>query len=349
MKKISGLFFLLLFVSVLPAAERAQWEPLPLAVSGNAAAAQKVGKTLFLFSFMGIGENKTWNSVTNRVFALDTESGKWNEQRPVPGPAGRLDASAVAAHNVVYLLGGYTLDAKGDETSVRSVEMLLPSRGIWYRGEDMPIPLDNTVAGEYRGRYIYTIAGRSHGTPVRNVQLYDLQKNVWMQATPLAGSPVFGHAGAIVDDAIIYIDGAQLNPAGSKPRYVPSDECWIGKIDHKDPAKIQWSKLPSHPGSAHYQIASTPTDHDRRIYFSGGSELPYNYAGVTYTGTPAEPSPVTFAFNLKTMKWEVITDKTPDPTLGTRTLLATSHGLVRMGGMEAGQKVTSNVTVIPRK
>lgn len=348
MNKIIGPFCLLLLASALPAAERT-WEPLPIAVSGNSVAAQKVGKALYLFSFMGIGEKKTWNSVTNRVFALDVETGKWEEQRPVPGPAGRLDASAIATHGVIYLLGGYTLDARGDETSVRSLEMLLPSRGVWYRGADMPIALDNTVVGDYRDRFIYTLGGRSRGTPVQKVQVYDSQKDSWAEATPLPGPAVFGHAGAIVDDTIIYLDGAQLNSASDKPRYVPANDCWMGKIDHKDPAKIQWSKLPNHPGSARYQIAASSSERDHRIYFSGGSDLPYNYAGTTYTGTPAEPSSLTFAWNLKTSKWETIDEKTPSPTLGTRTLLLLSHELLHIGGMEAGQKVTSNVTAIPRK
>jgi hypothetical protein len=77
--------------------------------------------------------------------------------------------------------------------------------------------------------------------------------------------------------------------------------------------------------------------------------VPYNYAGITYTGTPAEPSPVTFAWDLKTGKWEVINEKTPSPTLGTRTLLLLPHEILHIGGMETGNKVTPNVTVVPRK
>jgi N-acetylneuraminic acid mutarotase len=123
----------------------------------------------------------------------------------------------------------------------------------------------------------------------------------------------------------------------------------MGKIDHKNPAKIAWTKLPPHPGSAHYQIAAAASEHDHKIYFSGGSEQLYGFTGKTYGGTQAEASPVTFAFDAKSGKWEVITDKTPNPTLGNRTLLVTSKGLVRIGGMEADGKVTSNVTTIPRK
>ena len=73
----------------------------------------------------------------------------------------------------------------------------------------------------------------------------------------------------------------------------------MGKIDHHDLTKIQWSKLPSHPGSARYRIAAGGSEKDQRIYFSGGSDNPYDYNGLGYNGQPAEPSPVTFAFNVR--------------------------------------------------
>lgn len=347
-KRVIAIFCLIFFGSVSPAAER-KLEPLPVAVSWNAVSAQKVEKRLYLFSFMGIGEKKTWNAVTNRAFALDTENGKWNEYRPVPGPAGRLAASAIAMREVVYLLGGYTLDAIGDETSVRSMEVLLPSRGIWYRGEEMPIPLDSTVIGVYRDRFLYTVAGRSQGNPVSTVQVYDAEKNTWRQATTIPGTPVFGHAGAMMDDTIVYVDGARLNPAGDKPRYIPSDECWMGKIDHHDVSKIQWSKIPTHPGSARFQIAATGSEKDHKIYFAGGASKPFNHSGIAYEGGPVEPSAMLFAWNLKMGKWEIIMENTADPVMANGGLLITREGFVRIGGMEAGQRVTSKVTVIPRK
>jgi N-acetylneuraminic acid mutarotase len=347
MKKITCILCLLLLVRAF-AAER-KLDPLPIAVSGNAVAGGKTEKTTYLYSFMGIGQKGTWDAVTNQAFSLNTDTGKWTELKPVPGPAGRVDAAAIAARGAVYLLGGFTVAGQGEQTSVPSMEMFLPGRGIWYRALDMPVAMDNTVIGVYRDRYIYTIGGRSQGNPVPTVQVYDAENDKWSEGTPLAGTAVFGHGGAILDDTIVYVDGAQLNAAGNRPRYAVATDAWMGKIDHKNPAKIAWTKLPPHPGAAHYQIAAAASEHDHKIYFSGGSEQLYGYTGKTYAGTPAEGSPLTFAFDVKTGKWEVITDKTPNPTVGNRALLATPKGLVRVGGMEAGGKVTANVTTIPRK
>ena len=166
----------------------------------------------------------------------------------------------------------------------------------------------------------------------------------------MPGTPVFGHAGAILGDTIIYVDGAYKNPFGN-PKYLPSRECWMGKIPRKgDFTKIQWTNLPVHPGSARYRIAAGagPIERrDSRIYFSGGTDTPYNYNGIGYNGHPAEPSPLTFAFNLYTEGWESFDEEAPEATMDHRGLLVTRRGLVIVGGMEKGQQVTAKVVVKP--
>ena len=341
-------FYVFLLASILHAAEP-KLQPLPAPVSNNAVASVKIHKRLFLFSFMGIGPKKTWDSITNAAYELDLSIGKWSELRPVPGPAGRLAASAVGVREQVFLFGGYVVDGQGGETTVSDVAVYEPIDHRWYRGADIPVPVDDSVIGVYRDRYVYLISGWSKNDAVRNVQVYDAEKNTWRQATPIPGTPVFGHAGALLDDSIVYVDGAYKNSAANSPRYIASNECWIGKIDHRDLSKIQWTKLPNHPGNARYRIAAGPSQKDQKIYFSGGTDNPYNYDGIGYDGRPSEPSPVTFAWNLRTSKWEVITENTPDPTMDHRGLLVTPAGLVIIGGMEKGQQVTSRVTVIPKE
>jgi N-acetylneuraminic acid mutarotase len=158
-----------------------------------------------------------------------------------------------------------------------------------------------------------------------------------------------GYAGAVVDGTIIYVDGARKNPSGNDPRYVASDECWMGKIDHHDPSKIQWTKLPNHPGAARYRIAGGGSDKDQKVYFAGGTDNPYSYNGIGYDGKPSEPSAVSFDFNLRTGKWETLNENTPDPTMDHRGLLVTHEGLVLIGGMEKGQKVTAQVVLLSKE
>jgi N-acetylneuraminic acid mutarotase len=325
-----------------------QLPPLPVPVSNNAVAIVKSGKRDGWYSFMGIGAKKTWDSITTAAYVLEAGSQKWSELRPVPGPAGRLGASAIVARGQILLLGGYTVDGQGGEITVSDVSVYEPSGRKWYRGTDLPVAVHDAVLGVYRDRYVYVIGGASKKDPVTSVQVYDIEKNKWQQATAMPGAAVFGHAGGLVDDTIIYVDGAQKNSTGA-PAYVASDECWLGKIDRKDVTKIQWTKLPEHPGSAHFRIAAGPSEKEHKVYFAGGSETPYDFSGIGYDGHPAEPSPVAFAYDVRAGQWETVTDDMSNPTMDHRGLLVTKEGLVLLGGMEKEQKVTDAVKVIPRK
>jgi hypothetical protein len=345
MKKPSPALLFFFLAATLQAAEEPKLSPLPVAVSNNAVVITHAGKESRIFSFMGIGPKKTWDAITNQAFAMDLTTGKWTEVRAVPGVAGRLAASAAALRDQIVLIGGYVVDGQGGENTVSDVNIYYPDENRWYRGEDIPVPVDDSVVGVYRDRYVYLVGGWSKTEPTRKVQVYDTEKGKWMEATPIPGTPVFGHAGAIVGDTIVYIDGAYKNPTGANRKYVASSECWMGKITKGDVAKIEWTKLPDHPGPARYRIAAGGSDKDR-IYFSGGTDNPYNYNGIGYNGQPSEPTPVTFAFNVKSGKWETINENTPDPVMDERGLLVTRRGLVIVGGMGKGQEVTPKVAIV---
>ena len=350
MKKHGAFFLLLLLGGLCLAASGPKFEPLPDAVSDNAVASLKIHGDLILFSFMGIGPKKTWDAVTNASYSFDTDTERWSNLQPVPGPAGRIAAMAAGARDFVFVFGGYVVDARGSGMAVPDVGIYEPHRDRWFRGADIPVAVGDSVIGVYRDRYVYLVGGRSnHNDVVPNVQVYDAEKNKWSQATPIAGTPVFGHAGALVGNTIVYVDGAYQNPSGKTPKYIASEQCWMGKIDHHDPRKIQWTKLPNHPGTAHYRIAAGDSERDQKIYFAGGTDNPYDYNGVGYDGKPSEPSPVAFAFNLRSEKWETINENTPDPTMDHRGLLGTYDGLLVIGGMEKGQQVTAKVAVLSKQ
>ncbi len=224
MKTACALLLLTILSGPLFAAER-KIQPLPAPVSNNAVASLKTHVGLRLYSLMGIGPKKTWDAVSNAVYSLDPDTGAWSEVRPVPGTAGRIAAAAAGARDHVFLFGGYVLDAQGGETTVPDVSVYDPLSDRWFRGSDIPVPVDDSVIGVYHDRYIYLVSGWSNNDAVRNVQVYDGAKDKWVQATPVPGTPVFGHAGALLDDTIIYVDGAHKNPSGNRPRYVASDEC----------------------------------------------------------------------------------------------------------------------------
>src|SRR5712691_4725401 len=315
MKRHFGFVLLIAFAELLFAAPLPKFDPLPAPLSNNAVASVKSRGSLLLFSLMGLGPKKTWDATTNAAYSLDPDTGKWAEVHAVPGTVGRLAAAAAGAREHIFLFGGYVVDGQGGETTLPDVNVYEPLTDRWFRAEDMPVAVDDSVAGVYHDRYVYLIGGWSKTDTVRDVQVYDGQKNT----------------------------------AGEQPKYVASDECWMGKIDHHDATKIQWSKLPNHPGTARYRIAAGGSEKDQRIYFSGGTDKPYNYNGVGYDGQSLEPSPVTFAFNVRSHQWETLSLNTPDPTMDHRRLLVIQEGLVIVGGMQKGQQVTSRVAVLPKQ
>lgn len=320
--------------------------PLPSPVSNNAVTSVRLNGQVLVYSFMGIGPEMKWNSVTNAAYALNLKYDKWTTIRSAPG-SGRLGAVAANARDQIFLIGGFVPDQSGLQAIVPDVSIYDPIGLRWYRGPDLPTPVRDAVAGAYHDRFIYVVGGLSKKGPTNEVQVFDIEAQRWFQATPSPGAAVFGHAGAVVGDSIIYVDGAKQNAAGNRPSYIPSDECWIGKIDRHDPKKIQWSKLPPHPGAAHYRIAAgIGSEKEMKAYFAGGSEAIYDYSGIGLDGKPAEPSPEVFAFNLRNKTWEPISDKAL--IMDEHTLIPTSDGLIVIGGMTSGPKVVANVTVLPK-
>ncbi len=219
MKKFFGFLMLLLCAAVVLGANEPKLPSMPAAVSSNAVASLKNG--LELFSLMGVGPQKAWDDITNQVYIMHLASGKWSEGRPVPGVAGRLGASAAGVKGVIILLGGYVVDGQGGEMTVADVNLYSPFDRRWYSGKEIPVPVDSAVVGVFRDRYAYLIGGRSNKRLVNNVQVYDAEKDSWSQATPLPGTPVFGHAGGVADDTIVYVDGA-MRSTTSGPLYVAS-------------------------------------------------------------------------------------------------------------------------------
>jgi N-acetylneuraminic acid mutarotase len=351
MKKLPFFFLPLLFLPLLwavflLAAEQPKIPPMPGAVSNNAVASLKNG--IEIYSVMGVGPKKTWDDITNKMYILRLSSGKWTEGRAVPGVAGRLSASAVGARGQVFVFGGYVVDGQGNEITVPDVNSYMPENHRWYRAADIPVPVDSAVIGMNHDRYVYLVGGRSKNGPVNNVQVYDAEKNTWSEATSFPGTPVFGHAGGLADDAIVYVDGAKKNTDGSNS-YVASDECWMGKIDRKDPNKIEWSKLPPHPGPGRFGIVAGGGEKEHRIMFSGGTTNPHNFKGLGYDGKPAEISPVTFAFELHGNRWETITEDTFDVRTDGRGVLSTPLGPLILGGMLKNQAISARVLALPKR
>ena len=180
---------------------------------------------------------------------------------------------------------------------------------------------------------------------VPDVQIYDTLTDSWQAATPIPGTPVFGHSGGLVGETIVSCDGAFKRPEGAKPRYGPTDECWLGEINPSDMRLIEWKQIEPHPGASRYRAAAGASPTENRIYFTGGTDSPYNIDGIGYDGAPSEPIAVTFAWDVTGERWVTVDDEVEIPTMDHRGLLVLGELRIRVGGMESGQVVTSRVII----
>ncbi len=318
---------------------------LPIAVSNNAVAALRAPDgQVWLYSFMGLKAGKSWRDTTSAAFVLPPDADGWSALADVPGGEGRLAGVAAAAAGSVYIFGGYTVKEDHSEVSVASVHALRQGANAYVRRAAMPVPVDDAVAVVYQDRYIYLISGWHDFANVNLVQMYDTRTDSWAQATAFPGTPVFGHAGGMVDDTIIVCDGVGIHtPDVGARRFVPVDACYSGEVDAGNPRRITWHRLPSHPGPARYRMAATGvTGAPARVVFAGGSDNPYNYNGIGYNGEPSAASDEVFAFDVSARAWQRL-GHLPVATMDHRGLLTTDAGLVLVGGMREGQRVSAQV------
>jgi len=298
---------------------------LPEPVTNNATTRVNVGGHQYVVSFNGLGESRTHNDTLAVTYVLDAASGQWSESQPVPGGVGRLASAAVSVGKLAYVVGGYTVAANGEEVSTPWLHSFDPVTGNFEELTPMPVPVDDTVAVTYADRFIYLVSGWHDLGNVNLVQRYDTEVDDWQQATPIPGRALFGHAGGVVDNKIVYCDGVAVQPYVDRRRdYVASDECFLGIIDAQNSRRIDWRKVDRHPGAPRYRMAAVGVASLNSVLFIGGSENPYNYNGIGYNGDPSEPAANGLMFDLRTLTWQVLPQNSPS-TMDHR-------GLVVLGG-----------------
>jgi len=318
--------------------------PLPEAVTNNAVVSVKAQDREFVISFAGLGVGKSHADTHAKTFVLDSADMQWREASPVPGGVGRLAATAVAAGERAYVFGGYTVAEDGSEVSTRWVHAFDPLSGKFEERRSMPIPVDDAMAVSYEDRYIYLISGWHDFGNVNLVQRYDVANDTWAQATPTPGRAVFGHAGGIVGNTIVYCDGVAIEPYVDRRRiFVANGECYKGMIDKEESRRIDWRKIGQHPGKPRYRMAAAGITDQNGVMFIGGSENPYNYDGIGYDGKASSPAADALLFSLETNSWQEIGVDGP-ATMDHRGVVSFQDGWLIVGGMLDGQQVTDRVT-----
>ena len=341
---VPGLMAMLLSVSAI--AEITQTVALPALnhpVSNNAVTLVATEDGDYLYSFLGLGKGKTWRDTSSAASVLNPGAKSWTELEPVPGNAGRLAASAISAGGAAWLFGGYTVAADGSEESIPGVYRIRPGESQLLWVTDMPVPVEDSVLLVYQDRYIYLVSGWHDLGNVNLVQVLDIKTMQWTQATPWPGAPVFGHSGGISQEKLLICDGVKIQyPADDSARkFLPSEQCWSGRIDIENHRRIHWHSVPAHPGAARYRMAAT-SDTYQRVVFAGGSVNPYNFNGIGYNGVAAETERSVFSYSFESGEWQQHGDL-PKGTMDHRGLPFSNGWYYLVGGMQNQQMVVPDV------
>jgi len=322
---------------------------LPRAVANNAVTAvNNSDGTVSLYSFMGIEDPTNSLTATARAHRLDLPGGSWQPiaDAPLLDGSAKIGANAVTVAGEVYLQGGYSISGFLEVTEPRLFRYD-EAADLYVQLADVPVEVDDTVTGVYQDRYLYLVSGW-HGPAndgVDNVQVYDTVTDTWQQATPIPGPlpGLFGHAGGLVGNQILYFDGVD-----SDIFTVASSRVFLGTIDPDgigDVTRVDWVELDPHPGQPTYRAAASQGPVlGEGLLVVGGTDNPYNFTGTGYDGNPSLPLDQVLYYSFEADRWREIPAVGDHlPTMDHRGLVGAGKSWVTIGGMTAPGEATDRV------
>lgn len=324
-----------------------QLTPYPTTITNNAVTSVCDGSGCTIYSFMGMTNPNASGSVTAASYKLISPgTGSWVSIADAPrlNTKAKIAASAVTVRGAVYLIGGYTLGL--NEVTEHRLFRYDAIGDTYAPLADVPVPVDDTVAAVYKDRYIYLMSGWNGPTSgnVTNVQVYDVETNAWQQATPIPIAGRFGHAGGLIGDHLVMIDGSV-----DTGQFPVVHETIVGTIDANDVTLITWSQPAASPFSQTYRAANAqPIASCQEMIFVGGTDNPYNFNGTGYDGQPSNPLDQVALYDLVADQWSLVADSgTPHtPTMDHRGLVWFDGKWVTVGGMTAPGTATAAVNAI---
>ena len=250
---------------------------------------------------------------------------------------GRFATASAVVNNMVYLLGGYSNNTvsnparKPNEQNITDFYSYNPLSKEYAQLADMPVPVDDTVLLPYRDRYLYAISGWHKDGAVNLVQVFDIFKNEWFQASPILGNGVFGHAGGIVDNVLLVCDGASMKRNFAQAPSVQIEQsCLLGEIDPMNPSYIQWQEW-AHPGEhGRFRMAAVSDVQRDQICFVGGATEPYDIHGKTSQGTIAKGTTEVWCYQAESRRWQLY--DAPTASYGHRSAIIYKGNIITLGG-----------------
>jgi Kelch motif len=314
----------------------------PAARSNWTLASASTTRGQELFAFYGLGSKKTYDDIQKDVHTFNLNANAWKKVATIPVAQGVLASAAASVNGKIYLAGGYTVAANGDEKSTPDLLRFDPETYAFSAVSQLPTPVDDSVMLSWQNRYLIFVSGWHNTVNVKAVQLFDIEKSQWIQATPWPGDGVFGHSGGIVNNSMIVCDGVTaIKGDNGKNQFAMTDACFRGELNPDTPSSITWTAIEKHPGLPVYRSAATGTlQLGARVLFAGGANRPYNYSGIGYDGVAVVASDRVFSYDLTKSKWQAHSALAA-PSMDHRGLIEISGQFYLPGGMRDPQTVSN--------
>jgi hypothetical protein len=335
------LYTTLFFISVITSSYGQVWQITPLAeaperVTNNAVAEGFVNGVPYIYTFGGLDSTKLYTGIHLRSYRYNTMTNVWDTIAALPDTLGKIAAGANRVKDKIYIIGGYHVYANGGEASSDKVHIYdVNSNTYLADGANIPVAIDDQVQAVWRDSLIYVITGWSNTGNVSAVQIYNPSSDNWQAGTSVGNNNTFrsfGASGAIVGDTIYYFGGASMAGSFNVQTYFRR-----GIINPTNPSQITWSSF-TWMGMNGYRMAATTAF--GKVFWLGGSNVTYNYNGISYNGTGGvSPNGRSLSYDKSDHSFEVeFGYDLPMDLRGIGSISDTVKYLV--GGMEMGQIVS---------
>ncbi|MGB1039404.1 MAG: T9SS type A sorting domain-containing protein [Flavobacteriales bacterium] len=261
--------------------------PLSFKISNNAVTGAMLNGVPHVFSFCGIDSLKNYRGINLKGFRYNTSSKTWDTIPDVPDTRGKIAAGASTVDSIIYIIGGYHVDNRGNEVSSNKIHRYnINTNSYLSDGTNIPVATDDHVQAVWKNSLIYVITGWNNTSNIPNVQIYNPISNSWSVGNPVPNNNTyksFGASGTIVGNTIYYYGGAS-----SASGFNIQNILRVGEINPVNPTQITWSDSIIDPSIACYRAACV--GNSRGINWLGGSEVTYNYNGIAYNGSGGVPA-----------------------------------------------------------
>ena len=325
---------------------------LPEPVTNNAVCEGFIDGVPYLFSFAGMDSTKIFSGTHLKSFRMNLETGESERIADLPGDEGLLATGASRIGDIIYIVGGYTVNSNGSEVTSRKVRRYdILNNEFLSDAADLIVPTDDHVQAVWRDSLLFVVTGWSNSSNIRFTQIYDPITDDWTNGSLLPNDNdfmSFGASGTIIEDQIFYFGGAR-----STGNFPIQNFIRVGDINPEDPSDVSWSII-SLENEFYNGYRAAATSVLGAAHWIGGSNNTYNYNGIAHDGSggvPTSNQDVVFAENLLINR-TVIDDEIPMDLRGIAKISEEVQYIA--GGMLANQEVTDKVfrldipfTVVP--